>query len=164
MSSLNISLNKKQGNYILKVDYVVTTDNKQTWEILATDAGFTKWFPQLHIEETDSKLTLVFEMDDFREEMKILEYQENKKIAYSWGEDKVTFVLEEVNNGIKVNFEEIIPESYSTEYSDAKKDMTGWLVQNHYLNELMGNGNFVEKEELKEFYEGKINEFIGGVE
>lgn len=163
MTNLNINLNQDLENYILKIDYKVSYKLADAWSILASDEGFTKWFPQLHIEKISSKLYLVFEVEDFREEMEILEFQENKSIAYAWDLAKVRFSIEEVDGATKINFEEVMPKDYQSEYSDAKKDMTGWLVQNHYLSEIMNGMELVEKEELKGMYEDKLSHLIGGL-
>ncbi|HFI0796347.1 TPA: hypothetical protein ACGO6M_001991 [Streptococcus suis] len=69
--------------------YNVSSSLEQAWNLLATDRGFARWFPQLRVEGDK----LVFEMEDFRETMDLLTYQLQEKIAYTWDTAKVSFSL-----------------------------------------------------------------------
>ena len=86
---MKVQLNSLEKDYHLSIAYPVKADLAESWDLIASNAGFTKWFPQLRIEEDK----LVFEMEDFREEMELLAYQENQVIAYDWDGAKVPFNL-----------------------------------------------------------------------
>lgn len=86
---MKISVKKEAGHYLLSIYYTVQTSLTEAWDLLATDSGFVRWFPQLNIVGN----TLVFEMEGFREVMDLLEYRKNEKIAYRWDSATVSFTL-----------------------------------------------------------------------
>ena len=128
---MKVQLISLEKDYHLSIGYLVKADLAESWDLIASNAGFAKWFPQLRIEEDK----LIFEMDDFREEMELLAYQENQVIAYDWDGAKVSFQFENRDQGSYIHFEEVIPKDFGNEFSNAAKDMTGWLVQNEFLSE-----------------------------
>lgn len=76
-------------------------------------------------------------MEDFRENMDLLEYRKNKKIAYRWDSATVSFILSQLENQTLITFEERIPEDFGNEFANAQKDMTGWLVQNECIKKFL---------------------------
>ena len=135
---MNVQLISLEKDYHLSIGYQVKADLAESWDLIASNAGFTKWFPQLRIEGDK----LIFEMEDFREEMELLTYQEEQVIAYDWDGAKVSFQFENRDQGSYIHFEEVVPKDFSNEFSNAAKDMTGWLVQNEFLSALL-NGQDV---------------------
>ena len=130
---MKICFKSLEKDYHLSIAYTVKADLAESWDLIASNAGFAKWFPQLRIEGDK----LIFEMDDFREEMEFLAYQENQVIAYDWDGAKVSFQFENRDQGSYIRFEELIPKDFGNEFSNAAKDMTGWLVQNEFLSALL---------------------------
>lgn len=128
---MKVQLISLEKDYHLSIGYLVKADLAESWDLIASNAGFAKWFPQLRIEGDK----LVFEMEDFREEMDLMAYQENQVIAFDWDGAKVTFQFEKRDQGCYIHFEEVIPKDFGNEFSNAAKDMTGWLVQNEFLSE-----------------------------
>ena len=128
---MKVQLNSLEKDYHLSIGYLVKADLAESWDLIASNVGFAKWFPQLRIEEDK----LIFEMEDFREEMDLMAYQENQVIAFDWDGAKVTFQFEKRDQGCYIHFEEVIPKDFGNEFSNAAKDMTGWLVQNEFLSE-----------------------------
>ena len=128
---MKICFKSLEKDYHLSIAYTVKADLAESWDLIASNAGFAKWFPQLRIEGDK----LVFEMEDFREEMDLMAYQENQVIAFDWDGAKVTFQFEKRDQGCYIHFEEVIPKDFGNEFSNAAKDMTGWLVQNEFLSE-----------------------------
>ena len=128
---MKVQLISLEKDYHLSIGYLVKADLAESWDLIASNVGFAKWFPQLRIEEDK----LIFEMEDFREEMDLMAYQENQVIAYDWDGAKVTFQFEKRDQGCYIHFEEVIPKDFGNEFSNAAKDMTGWLVQNEFLSE-----------------------------
>ncbi|HFU4558648.1 TPA: SRPBCC domain-containing protein [Streptococcus suis] len=117
----------------MNLSYNVSSSLEQVWNLLATDSGFARWFPQLRVEGDK----LVFEMEGFRETMDLLTYQPQEKIAYTWDTAKISFSLSQQEQGIQILFEEEIPVDFGNDYADAQKDMTGWLVQNDCIQLLL---------------------------
>ena len=128
---MKVQLISLEKDYHLSIGYLVKADLAESWDLIASNVGFAKWFPQLRIEGDK----LVFEMEDFREEMDLMAYQENQVIAFDWDGAKVTFQFEKRDQGCYIHFEEVIPKDFGNEFSNAAKDMTGWLVQNEFLSE-----------------------------
>lgn len=130
---MRIQVIKKELIYKLEISYKVSSKLEEVWNLLATDSGFARWFPQLRVEGDK----LVFEMEDFRETMDLLAYQPQEKIAYTWDTAKVSFSLSQQEQGTLIVFEEEIPVDFGNDYADAQKDMTGWLVQNECIQLLL---------------------------
>lgn len=130
---MKVQLISLEKDYHLSIAYAVKADLAESWDLIASNAGFTKWFPQLWIEGDK----LIFEMEEFREEMDLLAYQENQVIAYDWDGARVSFQFENRDQGSYIRFEELIPKDFGNEFSNAAKDMTGWLVQNEFLSALL---------------------------
>ncbi|HEL1981408.1 TPA: ATPase [Streptococcus suis] len=131
---MKISVQKESEMYLLTISYIVQTSLVEAWDLLATDSGFASWFPQLRVEGDK----LIFEIEDFRENMDLLEYRKNEKIAYRWDSATVSFTLSQLENQTLITFEERIPEDFGNEFADAQKDMTGWLVQNECIKKVLG--------------------------
>lgn len=130
---MKINVQKELDTYLLTISYIVPAGLAETWNLLATDSGFARWFPQLRVEGDK----LVFEMEGFREVMDLLEYRKNEKIAYRWDSAIVSFTLSQLENQTLISFEERIPEDFGNEFANAQKDMTGWLVQNECIKKVL---------------------------
>lgn len=130
---MKINVQKELDTYLLTISYIVPAGLAETWNLLATDSGFARWFPQLRVEGDK----LVFEMEGFREVMVLLAYRENQKIAYTWDSATVSFTLSQLENQTLITFEERIPEDFGNEFVNAQKDMTGWLVQNECIKKVL---------------------------
>ncbi|CYU14498.1 hypothetical protein [Streptococcus suis] len=93
---------------------------------------------------------MIFEMEDFRETMDLLEYRKNEKIAYRWDSATVSFTLSQLENQTLITFEERIPEDFGNEFANAQKDMTGWLVQNECIKKVLEGQNLPVRQPLQE--------------
>ncbi|MGU8048362.1 ATPase [Streptococcus suis] len=143
---MKISVKKEAGHYLLSICYTVPANLAEAWDLLATNSGFVRWFPQLRVEGDK----LIFEMEDFRETMDLLEYRKNEKIAYRWDSATVSFTLSQLENQTLITFEERIPEDFGNEYADAQKDMIGWLVQNECIKKVLGGQEPPVRQPLQE--------------
>ena len=153
---MKVQLNSLEKDYHLSTGYQVKADLAESWDLIASNAGFAKWFPQLRIEEDK----LIFEMDDFREEMELLAYQENQVIAYDWDGAKVSFQFENRDQGSYIRFEEVIPKDFGNEFSNAAKDMTGWLVQNEFLSERLNGQEEPDRAALRAKWSDFVEEHL----
>ena len=153
---MKVQLNSLEKDYHLSIAYPVKADLAESWDLIASNAGFTKWFPQLRIEEDK----LVFEMEDFREEMELLAYQENQVIAYDWDGARVSFQFENRDQGSYIHFEELIPKDFGNEFSNAAKDMTGWLVQNEFLSALLNGQEEPDRAALRAKWSDFVEEHL----
>ncbi|HFU3678995.1 TPA: ATPase [Streptococcus suis] len=153
---MKISITTTSTHYQLNVAYSVSASLTETWDLLATDAGFAKWFPELHIEGQK----LVFEMEDFREEMDLLAYREPHEIVYTWDTARVGFILTEQEGGSHIAFEEFIPKDFGNEFATAEKDMIGWLIQHEYIQALLEGAEVPEQKPLQEKWSHFVQEQI----
>ncbi|HEL2554158.1 TPA: ATPase, partial [Streptococcus suis] len=131
--------------YLLSICYSVSASLAESWDLLATNSG-ARWFPQLRVEGDK----LIFEMEDFREVMELLEYRKNEKIAYRWDSATVSFTLSQLENQTLITFEERISEDFGNEFANAQKDMTGWLVQNECIKKILGGQEPPVRQPLQE--------------
>ncbi|HHW4959738.1 TPA: ATPase [Streptococcus suis] len=143
---MKISVKKEAGHYLLSICYSVSSSLVEAWDLLATNSGFVRWFPQLRVEGDK----VIFEMEGFREVMDLLEYRKNEKIAYRWDSATVSFTLSQLENQTLITFEERIPEDFGNEFANAQKDMTGWLVQNECIHALLHLEDLPERKNLQE--------------
>ncbi|MFM0817015.1 ATPase [Streptococcus suis] len=143
---MKISVKKEAGHYLLSICYSVSASLVEAWNLLATNSGFVRWFPQLRVEGDK----LIFEMEDFRETMDLLEYRKNEKIAYRWDSATVSFTLSQLENQTLITFEERIPEDFGNEFANAPKDMIGWLVQNECIKKVLGGQEPPVRQPLQE--------------
>ncbi|WP_105147517.1 ATPase [Streptococcus suis] len=143
---MKFAVKKEAEKYLLSICYTVPANLAEAWDLLATNSGFVRWFPQLRVEGDK----LIFEMEDFRETMDLLEYRKNEKIAYRWDSATVSFTLSQLENQTLITFEERIPEDFGNEYADAQKDMTGWLVQNECIKKFLGGQEPPVRQPLQE--------------
>ncbi|HFU4218210.1 TPA: SRPBCC domain-containing protein [Streptococcus suis] len=143
---MRVVLIKADTFYNLTVSYLVPSTVNQVWELLATDSGFARWFPQLRVEGDK----LIFEMENFRETMDLLTYQPGEKIAYTWDTARVSFSLSQEGQGTQIIFEEEIPVNFGNEFANAQKDMTGWLVQNECIKNLLEGQDLPARQPLQE--------------
>ena len=153
---MKVQLNSLEKDYHLSIAYPVKADLAESWDLIASNAGFAKWFPQLRIEGDK----LIFEMDDFREEMEFLAYQENQVIAYDWDGAKVSFQFENRDQGSYIHFEEVVPKDFGNEFSNAAKDMTGWLVQNDFLSERLNGQEEPDRAALRAKWSDFVEEHL----
>ncbi|MDW8751162.1 SRPBCC domain-containing protein [Streptococcus suis] len=138
----------------MNLSYDVSASLEQVWNLLATDSGFARWFPQLRVEGDK----LVFEMEDFRETMDLLTYQLQEKIAYTWDTAKISFSLSQREKGTQILFEEEIPVDFGNDHADVQKDMTGWLVQNECIQLLLQGQDLPDHLPLQEKWAAFLEE------
>ncbi|MGQ7376136.1 ATPase [Streptococcus suis] len=143
---MKVVLIKADTFYKLTVSYLVPSTVNQVWELLATDSGFARWFPQLKLDTNK----LIFELENFRETMDLLVYQPHEEIAFSWDTARVSFSLTRHEQGTQIFFVEEIPVNFGNEFADAKKDMTSWLVQNECIKNLLEGQDLPARQPLQE--------------
>ncbi|NQN50558.1 ATPase [Streptococcus suis] len=151
---MRIQVINKDAMYKLEISYEVSSKLEEVWNLLATDSGFARWFPQLRVEGDK----LIFEMEDFRETMDLLAYQPQERIAYTWDRAKVSFSLSQQEQGTLIVFEEEIPVDFGNDYADAQKDMTGWLVQNECIQLLLQEQDLPDHLPLQEKWAAFLEE------
>ncbi|HFI0694316.1 TPA: ATPase [Streptococcus suis] len=143
---MKIAVKREVEKYLLSIRYTVPASLVEAWDLLATDSGFARWFPQLRVEGDK----LVFEMEDFHKTMDLLAYRPHEAIAYTWDTARVSFSLSQQEQETLIVFEEEIPVDFGNEFADAKKDMTGWLVQNECIKNLLEGQDLPARQPLQE--------------
>lgn len=150
---MKYEISKIGENYISKFEYEVI--NSEAFNLLSTTQGIKSWFPELRFEDSPEGELLIFEMEDFREDMKVLSRTENS-ISYDWAGATITFKVESNT----VNFQELIPVNFSNPYSTAIDDMTGWAIHNERLYEILNDREPVDIPTLKKKWYAIINEKV----
>ncbi|HFI0423550.1 TPA: ATPase [Streptococcus suis] len=156
---MRVDLIKADTIYKLSISYRVPSTVDQVWELLATDSGFAKWFPQLRVEGDK----LVFEMENFRETMDLMAYQPQEEIAFTWDTARVSFSLNRYEQGTQIFFMEEIPVDFGNEFADAKKDMAGWLVQNECIKNLLDGQDLPARQPLQEKWSAFLESQLEGL-
>ncbi|HFI0035839.1 TPA: SRPBCC domain-containing protein [Streptococcus suis] len=151
---MEITITKRENLYKMNLSYNVPASLEQVWNLLATDSGFSRWFPQLRVEGDK----LIFEMEDFRETMDLLAYQPQERIAYTWDTATFSFSLSQQEQGTQILFEEEIPVDFGNDYADAQKDLTGWLVQNDCIQLLLQGQDLPDNLPLQEKWAAVLEE------
>lgn len=146
-------IKQDQDNFMMTLTYQVSASQIDVWCLLATDEDFSRWFPELHLEQ---KL-LVFEMA-------MLAYDEGHQIAYAWDRARVSFSLKKAGAGTQILFEEIIPKDFGNDFADASKDMTGWLVQNEIIRSILDNQKSLNRSLLQDKWSAFIAQEIKRLE
>lgn len=157
---MKINIASKDQFYNLSIQYEVDENVDEVWQLIATNSGFAKWFPELKIEDQADQKVLVFEMADFREEMTVRSYSPQRQIAYDWAGATITFTIEEIARGSQLVFEERIPKHFGNEFSTPSKDMAGWLVQNECLFHLLNGEKLPEVKKLQQKWESYVQSHI----
>lgn len=143
---MKIAVKKEVEKYLLSICYTVPASLVEAWDLLATDSGFARWFPQLKLGNNK----LIFEMENFRETIDLLDYQPYEEFAFSWDTASVSFSLNRQEQGTLIVFEEEISVDFGNEFADAKKDMSGWLVQNECIKNLLEGQDLPARQPLQE--------------
>ncbi|HFI0420679.1 TPA: ATPase [Streptococcus suis] len=143
---MKIAVKKAVEKYLLSICYTVPASLVEAWDLLATDSGLARWFPQLRVGGDK----LVFEMEDFYETMDLLVYQPHEEIAFNWDTAIVSFSLNRHEQGTQIFFVEEIPVNFGNEFANAQKDMTGWLVQNECIKNLLEGQDLPVRQPLQE--------------
>lgn len=141
---MEVTIQKMEHDYKMICDYFATTNLQGAWQFIATNSGLAIWFPELSVDI--EKGILIFQAGDFREEMAILAYQELENVSYQWDTATVAFHFEEVETGCRIRFEEWIPYDFGNEFTNAEKDLTGWLVQNERLEAILSQKEEIDRD------------------
>jgi len=131
---------------------VIQADRPTVFRYLSTSEGISSWFPQLSLSKENNQSFIQFDMGDGTfEKMMLLDFTTDKQITYEWATGKITFELEEVENGTKLTFHETLPLNFEA----IPQDFTGWFVQMKNIQSVLETGSAAELEptEIKEIRE-----------
>ncbi len=163
-TGMKVDIEKEGKTYYLRIHHRFSRESTEIWHLIAENEGLRKWFPQLKIEVRDAERILVFAEGDFREEMRILRFEEKVCIAYQWDSAEVSFCLYAVDEAeTELLFTEKIPADFGNAFADAQKDMTGWLVQNECIDRLAKEKNLPDTEDLTEKWEAFVGANIAAL-
>ncbi|MBM7643684.1 hypothetical protein [Streptococcus loxodontisalivarius] len=126
---MDIRLTQSSGNWQLDAVKILSASKEQIWDLLTTSQGLASWFPQL--SWTDQGW--LFTMPERELVFSAIEKRDQEFLQIAWDQAVLTFEL--LENGLR--FKEVIPCDYQSDYSDAKKDMAGWLTQLEVIASLL---------------------------
>ena len=117
---------KDTKNAYQNLSTIIQADQQTIFRFLSTSEGISSWFPQLSMDQDNNKQFIQFDMGDGTfEKMMLLDFKTNEQIAYEWATGKITFELEEVEQGTKLTLHESLP----LDFPGIPQDFTGWYVQ-----------------------------------
>lgn len=128
---LNYDITTTDSGWTLSAHFTSNKPIDEVWDFLATTDGFKNWFYQLSIQ--DGKLH--FDMDDFHEEMEMIEYRKPEVIHFEWDKADVKFELSEDAEATQVNF----TERMASDFDNPKNDFAGWLTHLNRLNDMLND-------------------------
>ncbi|MBC1376237.1 SRPBCC family protein [Listeria sp. FSL L7-1699] len=119
---------RKQYDGMTLVEFEIEINAQVTdvFSLLTTNEGLQKWFNELEIGELGANGHLLFIMTpEEKITMPIREFEPNRKLAFQWDQDEVTFELNEIaRNKTKLFFTERL--TVITEHSP--RDISGWHI------------------------------------
>lgn len=154
---MNTQIVKENNDYIMTITYPISINDEEAFKWFSSNPEISTWFEELHFEEDNQRMILVFEMEDFREEMDVIEYRpEDKLIKIQWDQAVITFkVIDQ-----QVIFTERIDSNYKNDYGDASNDLSGWAIHHERLSKLMNNLETPSIPSIHQKWVSKIKEML----
>ncbi|WP_419960403.1 SRPBCC family protein [Psychrobacillus sp. BM2] len=144
------TIQKENGNYIARYERELQHSVETVWAMLTDNTKLKQWFDELQIVDLRKSGTIKFDMQDGTFiDMKILDYELLKTLAFEWGEDTARFELSPLNGGCKLIFLETI--SVITEHTP--RDLAGWHVCLDVIKALLDEEAIIREDEWKVWFE-----------
>lgn len=120
----------------------IDANTDQVFPYLSTTEGIQQWFPQLSFKDQEVGGTVVFNMEDTRQEMEITHYEPNKVVGFTWDKGTVKFVLAEMQGSTQITLEEHLPH----EFPHIAADFTGWQFHMKSIQQLVEKGSPLDQQ------------------
>lgn len=139
----------QEEGWIFQLSYQVPQSSQFVWQTLATNRGLKSWFEELSIANGQ----LIFQIDDFREEMAIRDFEPLKQFAFDWAGAQVSFSLTALDKeSCRLDFVEVMPRTFP----HPLRDLTGWAVQNERLATYFREGYLPDKTGIKDKWQAYL--------
>jgi len=153
------TIQKENGTYIARYERQFHHSVDAVWAMLTDNKKLKQWFDELEIIDLRKDGLIQFDMQDGSfEDMKILDYEPLKTLAFEWGEDIAKFELSSWSEGTNIIFTETI----STITEHTPKDLAGWHVCLDVIQALL-NGDSIKREDDWRFWFEKYKELLNNL-
>lgn len=124
---------------------------EDVWAMLTENEKLQQWFSELTVVDLRKNGLIQFDMQDGTFiDMKILDYEPLKVLAFEWGEDVARFELSSESDGSKLLFIETI----SSFTEQTIKDLAGWHVCLDVVEALLDGRTISSREDSwKDWYQ-----------
>ncbi|WP_342599540.1 SRPBCC family protein [Psychrobacillus sp. FSL H8-0483] len=133
---------------------------EEVWSMLTDNEKLQQWFTELQVVDLRNGGLIKFDMQDGNFiDMKILDYEAFKILAFEWGEDIARFELSSVNDGCQLTFIETI-----SSFSEQKvKDLAGWHVCLDVIEAILDGRTIASRKDQWKAWYVKYEELLEGL-
>lgn len=124
---------------------------QEAWQWFVANDKLHTWFPQLSFHD-DHLLFHIEEQEPIN--LRVTAYQPEKFIDFEWFGASIHMALLDAGNFRRITFEEELPH----DFSQAMRDMTGWVVNGYIVQALMEGQPVPNRDELIPNIQQKIAE------
>lgn len=133
---------------------------EEVWSMLTDNEKLQQWFTELEVVDLRNGGLIKFDMQDGTFiDMKILDYEAFKVLAFEWGEGIARFELSPVSEGCQF----IFIETLSSITEQTVKDLAGWHVCFNVIEALLDGRTVVSREDEWKSWYVKYKELIDDV-
>ena len=144
------TIQKENDNYTARYERQFQYSVETVWGMLTDNKKLKQWFNELEIVDLHKGGLIKFDMQDGTFiDMKILDYEPLKTLAFEWGADIARFELSPISDGCELVFLETI--SAITEHTP--RDLAGWHVCLDVIQALLDGDSIKREDEWKVWYE-----------
>lgn len=137
---MNYHLSKTNDTYHLRITKTIHLNPLKLWPFLSMTEGFAQWFPEIKADNLPQTQLLIFEMEGFKEELPLINYQSEHFISFEWATGQVHFQLKQLSESeTELTFNEELP-SY---FPNISQDFAGWLYQIEHLSAVAEKSAFL---------------------
>ncbi|MFD0617052.1 SRPBCC family protein [Paenibacillus sp. GCM10027629] len=124
---------------------------KEVWAYLTDNEKLQQWFSELRVEALREGGRILFDMQNGTfEEMTITSFEHNAVLAFTWGEDAVSFELHPAQEGTLL----VMKETIHRITPHTPRDLAGWHVCLDVIASLLDGRDFGSREKVwKPLYE-----------
>ena len=144
------TIQKENESYTALYERHLKHSVEEVWSMLTNNEKLQQWFSELRIADLRKDGLVKFDMQDGTFiDMKILDYEPLKVLAFEWDKDTVRFELSPITDGCRLTFIETI----SSFTEQTIKDLAGWHVCLDVIEAILDGRTIVSrKEEWKAWY------------
>ena len=153
------TIRKENGNYIARYERQFQHSVETVWAMLTDNTKLKQWFDELQIVDLRKGGIIKFDMQDGTFiDMKILDYESLKTLAFEWDTDIARFELSPISGGCQLIFLETI----SSINEQTAKDLAGWHVCLDVIKALLDEDAIIREDEWKVWFE-KYKELLNNL-
>jgi len=153
------TIQKENNNYAVRYERQFQHSVETVWGMLTDNKKLQQWFNELEIVDLHKGGLIKFDMQDGTFiDMKILDYEPLKTLAFEWDADIARFELSPISGGCELVFLETI--SAITEHTP--RDLAGWHVCLDAIKALLDGDSIKRDDEWKVWFK-KYKELLNNM-